>query len=129
MSGVNLVGRPMGCWFRMAPLSAIGWIDGLHCYAHNVRIKLGSVAFLAAAGSGYGIGLDEDGHRVEFLGDWRALVPLQAGLEAQEPTYVDVEPWQVLAVDDELRLPLTHDAMVERARFLRSALRGAPRTT
>jgi hypothetical protein len=91
-----------------------------------MRIKLGSVAFLAAAGSGYGIGLDDDGHRVEFLGDWRALEPLQRAVEAQEPTYVDVETWQVLAVDDELRLPLTHEAMLERARFIRSAMRRLP---
>ena len=38
-----------------------------------MHVKVGSVAFLRAAGSGYGIGLDDDGHRVEFLGEWRAL--------------------------------------------------------
>jgi hypothetical protein len=32
----------------------------------------------------------------------------------------------VLAVDDELRLPLTHEAMEERARFVRSALKQRP---
>ena len=42
-------------------------------------IKLGSVAFLKAAGGGYGIGLSDDGHRVEFLGDWRALAELHEG--------------------------------------------------
>jgi hypothetical protein len=88
-----------------------------------VRVKVGSVAFLKAAGSGYGIGLSDDGHRVEFLGDWRDLAELQPALDRQDATYVDVEEWQVLAVDDELRLPLSHEAMVERTRFIRSALR------
>jgi len=41
-----------------------------------VRVKLGSVAFLKAAGGGYGIGLDDDGHLIEFLGDWRELIPV-----------------------------------------------------
>jgi hypothetical protein len=87
-----------------------------------MRVKLGSVAFLKAAGSGYGIGLDDDGHRVEFLGDWRDLADLQAALDGPEPVYVEVEDWQVLAVDDELRLPLPAEAMAERAAFIRSAL-------
>lgn len=45
-----------------------------------MRVKLGSIAFLEAAGSGYGIGLDDDGHLIEFIGDWRALGELEAGL-------------------------------------------------
>jgi hypothetical protein len=36
--------------------------------------------------------------------------------------YLEVEDWQVLAIDDELRLPLTREAMAERARFIRSGL-------
>lgn len=82
-------------------------------------MKLGSVAFLKAAGSGYGIGLDDGGHRVEFMGDWRMLSSLQ---DAPEPVYVEVEDWQVLAVDGELRLTLSREIMAERAAFLRSAL-------
>lgn len=79
------------------------------------------MAFLAAAGSGYGFGLDTDGHRVEFIGDWRALaaLPDPAG---PRPVYVEIEDWQVLAVDGDLRLPLSREAMAERARFLQSAL-------
>lgn len=87
-----------------------------------MRVKLGSVAFLEAAGSGYGIGLDPVGHRVEFIGDWRPLAELRAMLDAGESIDLDVEEWQVLAIDGELRLPLTPEAMAERARFLRSVL-------
>jgi hypothetical protein len=86
-----------------------------------MRIKVGSVAFLAAAGSGYGIGLDADGHRVEFLGDWRTLAALPDPT-GPDPVHVELENWQVLAVDGQLRLPLNRAAMAERARFLRSAL-------
>lgn len=82
-----------------------------------VRVKLGSVAFLRAAGSGYGIGLDDDGHRVEFLGDWRAMRELTVPLAAGEPVYTHVESWQVLAVDDELRVDLSREAAIERARL------------
>lgn len=88
-----------------------------------MRVKLGSVAFLTAAGSGYGIGLSDDGRSVEFLGDWRSLADLQPALDGPDPVYIEVDDWQVLAVDDELKLPLTHEALEERARFLRSALR------
>ena len=35
---------------------------------------------------------------------------------------MQVEDWQVLAVDDQLQLPLSRLAMDERAAFLRSAL-------
>lgn len=91
-----------------------------------MRIKVGSVAFLAAAGSGYGIGLSDDGHRVEFLGDWRDLADMQPALDGPEPVYLEVEDWRVLAVDDELRLPLPAEAMAERARFIRSALDRLP---
>jgi hypothetical protein len=55
-------------------------------------VKVGSVALLAAAGSGYGIGLTDDGHLVEALGDWAALTLL-----------------------------LGREAKADRARFLRSA--------
>lgn len=87
-----------------------------------MRIKLGSVAFLAAAGSGYGIGLDDDGHLIEFLSDWRALTELQDQLGGPDPVYLEIENWQMLAIDEELRLPLTPQGMAERARFIRSAL-------
>jgi hypothetical protein len=92
----------------------------------TMRIKVGSVAFLRAAGSGYGIGLDMDGHRVEFLGDWRDLAALQPALDRREPVYLDIDDWQVLAVDDELRLPLPAEALAERARFIQSALNRLP---
>lgn len=81
-----------------------------------MRIKLGSVAYLRAANSGYGIGLDDEGHRVEFLGDRHALALAPLG------EYLEVEDWQVLAVDEELRLPLTRLAMAQRTAFIRAAL-------
>jgi hypothetical protein len=86
-----------------------------------VRVKLGSASYLTAAGAGYGIGLDEDGHRIEFVGDWRALDALGAELQ-HDSVYVDVEGWQIVAVDDEIRIDLGRQAMHERAAFLRSAL-------
>ncbi len=93
-----------------------------------MRVKVGSVAFLRSAGSGYGIGLTDDGHRVEFIGDWRDLADLQPALDGPEPVYLEVEDWQVLAIDDELRLPLPREAMAERARFIRSALDRQPKS-
>lgn len=79
-----------------------------------MRINLGSVAYLRAAHSGYGIGLDDEGHRVEFLGDRHVLALATLG----EP--IDVEEWQVLAIDEELRLPLTRLAMAQRTAFIRA---------
>jgi hypothetical protein len=87
-----------------------------------MRVKVGSVAFLKAAGSGYGIGLDDDGHRVEFIGDWRTLAELDGALGSPDPVYLEIDDWQVVAIDDDLRLPLPREAMLERARFIRSAL-------
>lgn len=74
-----------------------------------------------AAGTGYGIGLDEGGRLVEFIGDWRALADLESRL-LTEAVYVEVESWQVIAVNEEIRLDLGRTAMAERAAFLRSAL-------
>jgi hypothetical protein len=71
---------------------------------------------LKAANAGYAIGLDEDGHRVEFLDDRHMIALAPIG------EWMQVEDWQVLAVDDELRLPLSRLAMDERAAFRRSAL-------
>ena len=81
-----------------------------------MRVKLGSVGYLKAANAGYAIGLDEEGHRIEFLGDRHviALAPIGEWLEIQD--------WQVLAVDDVMRLPLSRLALDERAEFLRSVL-------
>jgi hypothetical protein len=87
-----------------------------------MRVKVGSVAFLKAAGGGYGIGLNDDGHLIEFLGDWRALEALQDALVSPEPVYLEVEDWAIIAVDDQVRIPLTREGMAERARFVRSAL-------
>lgn len=87
----------------------------------RLRVKVGSVAFLNSAGSGYGIGLDNTGRRIEFIGDWRALADLESRL-GTEAVYVEVETWQVIAVNEEVRLDLGHQAMGERAAFLRVAL-------
>ena len=81
-----------------------------------------SVAFLTAAGTGYGIGLDDRGDRIEFIGDWRSLLALGETIEsAGVPQAANLDEWQVLAVNGELRLPLSIDAMVERAAFVKSA--------
>ena len=86
-----------------------------------MRVKLGSVAYLKAAGKGYLIGLDDEGHLVEALGEWSVLEPLRELLDGDEPVYLEVEDWQVLAVDEELILLLSREAMAERAAFLGSA--------
>ena len=44
-----------------------------------MRVKLGSVAFLTAAGSGYGIGLDDTGRRVEFATTGVPCLPSSLG--------------------------------------------------
>jgi len=41
----------------------------------SVLVRLGSVAYFDAANLGYGIGLDPDGHRIEFIGSWAVLAP------------------------------------------------------
>lgn len=38
------------------------------------------------------------GHRLEFIGSWPVLTPLQVRLDAGERVEVDVEDWQVVAV-------------------------------
>ena len=81
-----------------------------------MRVKLGSVGYLKAANAGYAIGLDEDGHRIEFLGERQAIALAPVG------EWLEVEDWQVLAIDDELRLPLSRLAMAERAAFVRSTI-------
>jgi hypothetical protein len=86
-----------------------------------MRVKLGSVAFLKAAGSGYGISLDDNGHLIEFLGDWRALEALEDALVGPEPVHLEVEDWAIIAIDDEVRIPLTLEGMLERARFVKAA--------
>ena len=87
-----------------------------------MRVKIGSVAFLKAAASGYGIGLDDAGHLIEFLGDWRALEALRDALGGPEPVYVEVEDWAIIAIDDQPRVPLTREGMAERATFVKAAL-------
>lgn len=93
-----------------------------HAWGERMRVKVGSVAFLKAAGSGYLVGLDDAGHLIEGLADWRALSPLDHLLHSADPVYVELEAWQVLAIDGEVRLPLSRDALAERAMFVRSAL-------
>lgn len=90
-------------------------------YGTPLRVKVGSVAFLTAAGSGYGIGLDDAGRRIEFLGDWRTLADLEPRL-GSEAVYIEVESWQIIAVNEEIQLDLGRQAMTERAAFIRSAL-------
>jgi hypothetical protein len=87
-----------------------------------MRVKVGSVAYLQAAKSGYGMGLDSAGHRIEFVGTWPAFKRLRGALDGPEPVYLELDDWQVLAVDGEVQQPLSHAVMAERAAFLRSAM-------
>lgn len=83
-----------------------------------------SVAFLKAAGTGYGIGLNDQGDRIEFIGDWRSLLGLRAAIESTgQPQAANVEEWQVLAVNGEVKLPVSRAALAERASFIQAALR------
>ena len=36
--------------------------------------------------------------------------------------YLDVDDWAVISIDDQPRIPLTREGMVERARFVKAAL-------
>jgi hypothetical protein len=83
-----------------------------------------SVAFLKAAGTGYGIGLNDQGDRIEFISDWRSLLGLRAAIESTgQPQAANVEEWQVLAVNGEVKLPVSRAALAERASFIHAALR------
>ena len=88
-----------------------------------MRVFVASVAFLKAAGTGYGIGLADQGDRIEFIGDWRSLQELGLAIDSSDsPQPADVEDWQVLAVNGVVRLPLSQSALAERALFVRAAL-------
>ena len=47
---------------------------------------------------------------------------LRPALADRKPTYLDVEDWAVIAVDDQPRIPLTREGMIERARFVKAGL-------
>jgi hypothetical protein len=87
-----------------------------------MRVKVGQTAYIKAAGAAFGIGLDDDGHRIEWMGDTREMGAIQYAIENGERVYADVEPWQVVAVDEELTLDLSPAAMRERGAFMRDAL-------
>jgi hypothetical protein len=87
-----------------------------------MRSESGSVAYLKAAKRGYGIGLDSTGHRVELIGEWSTLSYHTGALDGPEPVYVELEDWQVLAVDGEVQRLMSKETMPERAAFLRSAM-------
>ena len=79
----------------------------------RLHVKVGSVRFPTAASTG---------RLVEFIGDWRTLSEVASRLDPG-PVYVEVESWEVVAVNDEIRIDLGREAMAERAAFLQSALR------
>ena len=50
---------------------------------------------------GYGLGVNEEGHRVRFVGDHRPLRQLGEALAgADEPILVEVEDWQIFSIDE-----------------------------
>lgn len=81
-------------------------------------VRLGFAAYVDAVDVGYGVGSDPEGHRVEFTGPWADLERLQARLDAGERVELDVEDWQIVAVDGETRPGQTLAAMAERAALL-----------
>ena len=53
---------------------------------------------------GYGVGVDEDGRRVQFVGDHHPLRQLGETLAvATEPIEVEVTDWQVLSIEETSR--------------------------
>jgi len=71
-----------------------------------MRVKLGSDAF--ANTEGYGIGVDEGGHLVEFMADWVDLDALEppGGTKA---VYLEVADWAVIAIEDQPRNACTRE--------------------
>ena len=66
-----------------------------------MTITLERITIPAWSTIGYGYGVDEDGRRVRFVGDHSPLRQLGEALAgADEPILVEVEPWQVLAIED-----------------------------
>ena len=49
---------------------------------------------------GYGVGLDEEGRRIRFAGDWRPIEALAEALDAGEVVEAEVEGWQILGVEE-----------------------------
>lgn len=56
---------------------------------------------IPAGSTGYGVGVDEVGRRVRFVGDHRPLRHLGEALTiARDPILVRVEPWQLICVEE-----------------------------
>jgi hypothetical protein len=69
-----------------------------------MTIALQRVTVPAWSTIGYGIGVDEDGYRVRFVGDHRSLRQLGEVLAgATEPIEVEVEDWQIVSVEEASR--------------------------
>ena len=66
-----------------------------------MTITLNRVTIPAWSTIGYGLGVDEHGRRVRFAGDHRPLRQLGEALAgADEPILVEVESWQVVAIEE-----------------------------
>ena len=71
----------------------ISWPASLNC-----------VTIPAWSTIGYGQGIDDEGRHVRFAGDHRPLRHLGEALaRAEEPIPVEVEPWQVLSIEEARR--------------------------
>jgi hypothetical protein len=70
--------------------------------ASNIRlIAVEKVTIPPWSTIGYARGVDEQGRHVHFVGDHRPLRQLaEARAGADEPILVEVEPWQVLSIDE-----------------------------
>ena len=66
-----------------------------------MTLTLERITIPADSTIGYGLGVDEDGRRVRFAGDHRPLRHLGEALAgADEPILVEVEPSEVLSIDE-----------------------------
>jgi hypothetical protein len=89
-----------------------------------MKVMVARTAYIWSAGVGYGIGLNEAGDRIEFMGDWRVMSELGIQIAAaKHPQPADVDDWQIVAANGEPRLPLAREAMTERAELIGNAWR------
>ena len=72
--------------------------------AKALTITLERITVPAGSTIRYGLGVDQEGGRVRFAGDWRPLRDLGEALTvATEPIDVEVADWQVLSIEETSR--------------------------
>ena len=72
--------------------------------AKALTVSVERVTIPAGSTIGYGLGVDEQGNLVRFVGDHRPLRQLGEALAgADEPIEVEVADWQVLSIEEASR--------------------------